>query len=294
MTVKRSLGRGLSELLSGVSLAEIKPVSNNIPREIANDIPREIAVEYLQPGKYQPRKDMNPEALQELADSIRTQGILQPLLVRHLAKNHYEIIAGERRWRAAQLARLEKVPVYVREISDEAAIAMGLIENIQREDLNALEQAEALKRLADEFDLTHEEIARAVGKSRTSITNLLRLLHLSPQVKTLLRSGELEMGHAKAILTLDHAVQWQTGQMIVAKSLSVRATEDLVRRLQQTENKSKNVVRMDPDIIKLQSELSDKLGAQVKIRHGAKGKGQLVIHYYSLDELEGVLKHIQG
>lgn len=286
MTVKRSLGRGLSELLSGVSLSEIKPVPN--------DIPREISVEYLQPGKYQPRKDMKPESLQELADSIRMQGILQPLLVRSLDKNRYEIIAGERRWRAAQLARLERVPVYVREISDEAAIAMGLIENIQREDLNALEQAEALKRLADEFDLTHEEIAKAVGKSRASISNLLRLLLLSPQVKTLLRAGELEMGHAKAILTLDHALQWQTAQLIVAKSLSVRAVEDLVRKLQQAEKKPKTVVRMDPDIVRLQSELSDKLGAQVKILHGAKGKGQLVIHYYSLDELEGVLKHIQG
>jgi ParB family transcriptional regulator, chromosome partitioning protein len=286
MTIKRSLGRGLSELLSSVSLPEITP--------IRHDVPREIAIEYLQPGKYQPRKDMNPEALQELADSIRIQGILQPLLVRPLSKNHYEIIAGERRWRAAQLAQQEKVPVYVREITDEAAIAMGLIENIQREDLNALEQAEALKRLVDEFALTHEEVAKAVGKSRVSITNLLRLLHLSPQVKTLLRTGELEMGHAKAILTLDSALQWQTAQWIVAKSLSVRATEDLVRKLQQAENKPKVVIRRDPDIVKLQSELSDKLGAQVKIRHSAKGKGQLVIHYFSLDELEGVLKHIRG
>lgn len=286
MTVKRSLGRSLSELLSTVSLPEVASARP--------DVPREIAVECLQPGKYQPRKDMNPEALQELADSIRIQGILQPLLVRALGKNHYEIIAGERRWRAAQLACLEKVPVYVREISDEAAIAMGLIENIQREDLNVLEQAEALKRLADEFDLTHEEIARAVGKSRASISNLLRLLLLSPQVKTLLRAGELEMGHAKAILTLDHAVQWQTAQLIVSKSLSVRATEELVRKLQQTEDKPKVFVKDDPDLVRLQSELSDKLGAQVRIRHGAKGKGQLVIRYYSLDELEGVLKHIRG
>jgi ParB family chromosome partitioning protein len=286
MTIKRSLGRGLSELLSSVSLPE--------PIAAPQDVPREVAVEYLQPGKYQPRKDIKSESLQELADSIRIQGILQPLLVRSLGKNHYEIIAGERRWRAAQLAHLERVPVYVREISDEAAIAMGLIENIQREDLNALEQAEALKRLADEFDLTHEEIAKAVGKSRVSITNLLRLLHLSPQVKTLLRTGGLEMGHAKAILTLDPALQWQTAQWIVAKSLSVRATEDLVRKLQQAENKPKMIIKRDPDIVKLQSELSDKLGAQVKIRHGAKGKGQLVIHYFSLDELEGVLKHIRG
>ncbi len=281
---KRSLGRGLSELLSGVSLPENSAVN---PEKL-----REIAVDFLRPGQYQPRKAIKAEALQGMADSIRAHGILQPLLVRPLEKNYYEIIAGERRWRAAQLAGLEKLPVYVREISDSAAVAMGLIENIQREDLNVLEQALALKRLAEEFALTHEEVAKAVGKSRTSITNLLRLLHLAPEVKTLLQAGALEMGHAKAILGLDPEAQRQAAEWIASKALSVRAAEEFVRKLQKLQNVPKVLARADPDIVRLQSKLSDKLGAQVQIKHSAKGKGRLVIHYYSLDELEGILQQI--
>src|SRR5262245_22579234 len=239
---QRTLGRGLTELLSAVQLPELQINSanqvNNATKHnnteqgniagqanSASERPRHLAIDLLQPGKYQPRKKIQPESLQELADSIRAQGILQPLLVRPIARQRYEIIAGERRWRASQLAGLDQVPVFIRDISDEAAVAMGLIENIQREDLNAIEQAVALKRLSDEFDLTHEDIAKAVGKSRVSISNLLRLLHLEAQVRQMLENGELEMGHARALLSLEHVRQLSAAKEIVAKGLSVRDTE---------------------------------------------------------------------
>ena len=288
MAVKRSsLGRGLNELLSAVQLPELKTAS------AVGEQPRYLPVELLQPGKYQPRKKIHPEALQELADSIAAQGILQPLLVRPLDNKQYEIIAGERRWRASQLAKLEQVPVFIREISNEAAIAMGLIENIQREDLNAMEQAVALKRLGDEFDLTHEEIARAVGKSRVSISNLLRLLHLESSVRQMLEKGELEMGHARALLALPDQKQIVAAKLVVDKNLSVRATEELVRTWQEDSPKiNKKTNKPNPDVLKLQAQLSDKLGAAVKIQHGARGRGKLVIHYYNLEELEGILEHI--
>jgi ParB family chromosome partitioning protein len=218
MAVKRSLGRGLNELLSAVQLPELKVAA-------AGERPRYLPVDLLQPGKYQPRKKIQAESLQELADSIRAQGILQPLLVRPIDHQRYEIIAGERRWRASQLAMLEQVPVFIRDISNEAAIAMGLIENIQREDLNAIEQAVALKRLGDEFNLTHEDIAAAVGKSRVSISNLLRLLNLEVSVRLMLENGELEMGHARALLSLQNERQLAAAKEVVAKDLSVRDTE---------------------------------------------------------------------
>lgn len=284
--IKRTLGRGLSELLSS---------SQMMPTLASADIPQEkhfLPIDLLQPGKYQPRREFHQEALQELADSIRAQGILQPILARLIAQNRYEIIAGERRWRAAQLAGLHQVPVFIREITDEAAVAMSLIENIQREDLNVMEQAVALKRLGEEFDMTHEAIAIAVGKSRTTITNLLRLLLLAPAVKTMLEKGELEMGHARAVLSLDESQQIHVANMVVTRRLSVRETENLVRQC-STSTTPKKIQKADPDIVRLQSELSDKLGAAVKIQHSIQGNGKLVIHYHSLEGLEGILSQIR-
>lgn len=296
MTVKRSLGRGLNELLSTVRAAEINSaVAKTATQTVqaAVESPRTLPIDLLQPGKYQPRKIMQTDALQELADSIRAQGILQPILVRSIEKNRYEIIAGERRWRAAQLAALEHVPVFIREIPDEAAMAMGLIENIQREDLNVVEQAIALKRLIEEFELTHEDAAKAVGKSRVSVSNLLRLLNLEPQVRVLLENGDIEMGHARAILALESSQQLPVAKVAIEKELSVRATEELVRKWQSPTEMKKPIKNTDPDILKLQSELSDKLGAAVKIQHAGKGKGKLVIQYYTLDELDGILQRIR-
>lgn len=287
MAIKRSLGRGLTELLSAVQLTD-----KTNPRNPTIEQPRYLPVDLLQPGKYQPRKKIHPEALQELADSIRAQGILQPLLVRPLGNQTYEIIAGERRWRASQLAGIEEVPVFIRDISNEAAIAMGLIENIQREDLNAMEQAVALKRLGDEFDLTHDDIAKAVGKSRVSISNLLRLLHLEPTVRQMLEKGELEMGHARALLSLQSAQQVLAAKEVITRQLSVRETENLVRKWQANLPETTKTKKPDPDVLRLQSELSDKLGASVKVQHNIKGKGKLIIHYHSLEELEGIMEHI--
>ncbi len=287
MAGKRSLGRGLNELLSRSNLVNVANATT------AQEEQRQLPINYLKPGKYQPRKDMQNDALQELAESIKAQGILQPILVRPLANNHFEIIAGERRWRAAQMAQLEKVPVFVREISDEMAVAMGLIENIQREDLTAIEQAEALKRLGEEFQLTHEEIAKAVGKSRVSISNLLRLLNLDPRVVAMLEKKQIDMGHARALLTLPPAQQVEIARVIIAKDLSVRSTEELVRKLGTTPSTKKVDFKVDPDIARLQSKLADKMGALVKIQHSKKGKGKIVIHYHSLDELDGILEKMQ-
>ncbi|HVV68144.1 MAG TPA: ParB/RepB/Spo0J family partition protein [Gammaproteobacteria bacterium] len=284
---KRSLGRGLNELLSGG--AQLQSAAKSQLQEV----PRHLPVEALQPGKYQPRREMDQEALQELAASISAQGVLQPILVRALQQNRYEIIAGERRWRAAQLVGLAEVPVFLREISDETAMAMGLIENIQREDLNALEQAVALKRLGEEFGLTHEAIAKAVGKSRVSVSNLLRLLNLEAQVQSLLEKGVLDMGHARALLSLSALQQVQLANLIVAKGLSVRATEDLARKWQSEPETKNHRSQANPDIMRLESELADKLGAKVDIKHQVKGKGRLVIHYHTLDELDGILERIR-
>jgi ParB family chromosome partitioning protein len=284
--IKRTLGRGLSELLS----------STQTTTRLAADLPQDphfLPVDLLQPGKYQPRREFDREALQELANSISAQGILQPILVRVIAPNHYEIIAGERRWRAAQLAGLHQVPVFIRDISDEAAVAMSLIENIQREDLNVMEQAIALKRLGDEFDMTHEAIATAVGKSRATVSNLLRLLSLDSSVKKMLEKGELEMGHARALLSLETHQQLHIAHIVVASGLSVRETESLVRKATTAPSANTKPIKADPDIVRLQSELSDKLGAAVTIQHTNKGKGKLVIHYHSLDELEGILSQVR-
>ncbi len=260
-----------------------------------------LAVQQLQPGKYQPRRDINPIDLESLADSIRAQGLIQPIVVRPLnaktpsPQTKYEIIAGERRWRAAQLAGLTEVPVVLRNVSDQVAMAMALIENIQREDLNPLEEARAYERLAKEFDLTHGQVAEMVGKSRTTITNSLRLLTLGNDLKSWLERGDLEVGHAKVLLTLKDPLQTQIARAVVEKGLSVRETERMIVNLQNGSSekaalgKSKNI---DPDIIRLQKTLSDKLGASTQIVHSNVGKGKIIIHYNSLDELDGVLIHL--
>lgn len=289
MSKKRGLGKGLDALLVGIN----QSFNENLEEAIGRGDLKELPIEYLQPCPFQPRKTFDPEALDELANSIRAQGIIQPIIARKKSTNRYEIIAGERRWRAAQLAGLQEVPVLVRDIPDEAAIAMALIENIQREDLNPLEEARALHRLIEEFGMTHESAAESVGKNRVTVSNLLRLLALNTDVKTMLEHGDIEMGHARALLSLDSDKQHETARLIVANNLSVRETENLVRRLLAGNKKkdSKFIVE-DPDVRDLQNKLSGKLGAKVLIQHNAKGKGKLVVSFNSLDELDGILKHI--
>ncbi len=283
---KRGLGRGLDALLGG-SMAAVASEPQ------ATDL-REVPVDLLQPGKYQPRIDMHPESLEELANSIKAQGVVQPIVIRPVGGNRYEIIAGERRWRAAQMAGLHNIPAVVRDVPDEAAIAMALIENIQREDLNPIEEAVALQRLIDEFDMTHQEAAGAVGRSRAAVSNLLRLLSLNDDVRKMLEHGDMEMGHARALLALEGQLQSETARNVAAKGYSVRETEQLVRRLSEPSAKVRKLGKsLDPDIKRLQDELAEKLAAKVLFQHGAKGNGKLVIHYNSLDELEGILSRIQ-
>ena len=280
MQKKRGLGRGLSELLGDVST----------PAQEKTHEAQTLPIEFMQRGKYQPRKDMDPEKLKELSDSIAAQGIIQPIIVRKIAADKYEIIAGERRWRAAQLAELAEVPVLIRDIDDRSVMAVALIENIQREDLNALEEAEALHRLLDEFELTHQQIAESVGKSRTTVTNLLRLLDLAGDVKTMLSRGQLEMGHARALLGLEESRQVEIAHKAIKQNLSVRAVEKLVR--EQNEEKPAVIKKVDPDTLRLQRELSEKTGAKVEINHQGNGKGKLVFSYTSLEELEGIIRKI--
>lgn len=278
---KRGLGRGLDALLGDVSVKEEKHHLQTLP------------IEYLQRGKYQPRQDINPEKLHELADSIKAQGIIQPIVVRLIAYEKYEIVAGERRWRAAQMAGLTQVPVVIKEIDDRAAMAIALIENIQREDLNPLEEAEALKRLLDEFEMTHQHIAEAIGKSRTTVTNLLRLMDLHPDVKKLLLTNQLEMGHARALLSLDGLKQVALANKVVKEGLTVRATERLVKE-SHAEPKVHKVKVIDNDTLRLQDDLTAKLGAKVIIDHKENGSGRLVIAYSSLDELEGIIEQLKA
>lgn len=278
--MKRGLGRGLDALLGEVSSKEPVTPSHSLP------------IEHLQRGKFQPRKDMNPEKLQELADSIKAQGIIQPVIVRKLGQDKYEIVAGERRWRAAQLAGLQEVPVVVKDIDDRATMAIALIENIQRQDLNPLEEAEALRRLLDEFSMTHQQIADAVGKSRVTVTNLLRLMELHAEVKKLLIGGQLEMGHARALLSLDGTKQVAAAQKIAKEGLTVRAAEKLVKDA-QAEAKPHKAREIDSDTLRLQDELTAKLGAKVVIEHKNNGAGKMVISYASLEELDGILEQIR-
>lgn len=299
---KRGLGRGLSdlglgELLQGggAAIAEVPVEAPLIEEPVASEDGQlcQLAIEKVVPGRYQPRTQFEPEALEELAQSIRSQGVIQPLVVRANG-DKYELIAGERRWRAAQLAGLDAVPAIVKALTDDAAIAMSLIENIQREDLNAIEEAVALNRLLQEFSLTHQEVAEVVGKSRTAVSNLVRLLRLQPAVKDLVEQGQLEMGHARCLLSLEGMQQVEVARLIVSRGLSVRQAEAWVKQMMEKGASASSVPEViDPNIRSLQNDLSDKLCAKVVIRHQAQGKGQLVVHYNSVDELDGILAHIK-
>ncbi|WP_404295030.1 ParB/RepB/Spo0J family partition protein [Halomonas sp.] len=304
MTRKRALGRGLDALIGAgarrresLDLPEvgIELEDNATPAAApdAEDRLERLPLGQLIRGKYQPRRDIQPEALEELADSIRAQGVMQPIVVRPAGVDRYEIIAGERRWRAAQLAELDVIPAVIREVSDEVALALALIENIQRENLNPVEEAMALKRLLVEFELTQQQVADAVGKSRAQVANLLRLLALDPEVQTLLERGDLDMGHARALLALSGAKQRKAAHEVVNKDLTVRDTEALVKRLVAGEPEKVEKPASSPDVASLETRLGELLGAPVKIQHGRGGKGRLTIRYTSLDELDGILEHIQ-
>lgn len=316
---KRGLGRGLDALLgSGARTAAPEPAPDALiqppapagpwpvrvlpettlaadaaPAEPVDGDLCKLPVDIIRRGKYQPRIDIHKESLQDLADSITAQGVLQPIVVRRLDDSGYEIIAGERRWRAAQLAGLHEIPAIVREVDDRAAIAIALIENIQRENLNPMEEAKSLNRLIREFELTHEQAAEAVGRSRAAVSNLLRLLDLDDAVKAMVERGELEMGHARALLPLAGHIQLEAARQVIARGLSVRATEGLVKHLQQPRTVKAPPLRKDPNIRQLEADLADKLGASVSIRPGRGGKGKLEISYNSLDELDGILEHIR-
>ena len=296
---KRGLGRGLDALLGasqsgqGDAAEVLDVVSGSAPAVSTDHSLDELPVDLIQRGKYQPRRDMDQDALRELADSIVAQGVMQPIVVRRISDQRYEIVAGERRWRAAQMAGLESIPAVVRDVSDQAAIAMALIENIQREDLNPIEEAASLQRLQKEFELTQQEVATAVGKSRSTVTNLMRLMTLQEDVRRLVEHGDLEMGHARALLGLEGAEQSMAARTVVGKGLTVRQTESLVRRLAEGKGKPSAPKTLDPNIRSLQDDLSQRLGASVAIKHGTKGRGKLVISYNSLDELDGILGHIK-
>ena len=304
---KRGLGRGLEALLGQSTVrtataATVQPEGTPVVAAPSGETLARIPVDLLERGKYQPRMDMRPESLAELADSIRAQGVVQPIVVRSVGRpapgtsQRYEIIAGERRWRAAQLAGLTEIPAIIRDVPDESAVALALIENIQRENLNPLEEARALERLITEFELTHQEAAEAVGRSRVAVSNLLRLLELADEVKTLVEQRQLEMGHARALLGLaNRRQQAEIGAFIAKKNLSVREAEALVRRLagQPGEAPPPATAGKSPDIRRLEADLTEKLGARVELRHQASGKGRLVINYHSLDELDGILARLQ-
>jgi ParB family transcriptional regulator, chromosome partitioning protein len=288
---RRGLGRGLDALLT--SNKEIDGATQSNLTSVDDSELQYLPIEQLQQGKYQPRKDMSAEALEDLSNSIRSQGIIQPIVVRNVDTNTYEIIAGERRWRAAQIAEIDKIPCIIKNVEDEAAIAIALIENIQREDLNAMEEAIALERLLTEFELTHQEVANAVGKSRTAVSNLLRLNKLNEDVKTLLEHGDIEMGHARALLALEDDIQTNTARIVVAKDLTVRETETLIKKIQAPEKIVEETIK-DPDTKSLEQNLSEKFGSQVTISHNKKGKGKLVISYTNLDELDGIVARFRS
>ena len=291
---KRGLGRGLEALL-GSSKAAAAAVT---PEEAAGDALRSLALGLMQPGRFQPRTGMDPARLTELADSIRVQGVIQPIVVREIGKNQFEIIAGERRWRAAQEAGLSEIPAVVREVDDRAVVAMALIENIQREDLNPLEEAVALSRLIDEFSLTHQQAAEAVGRSRAAVSNMLRLLELPEPIRQLLEQRKLEMGHARALLTLAPAAATALAKEAADNGWSVREVERRAQLLSagKVAGKvaAKIVKKTDADIAALERDLSERLNAKVAVQHGRGGRGKLVIQYHGLDALEGILEKIRG
>jgi len=285
---KNPLGRNLSSMLSKSTLQHA--VEKSQAESSGRDSLRELPLDVISPGPYQPRSIFDADRLEELAGSIRHQGVIQPVVVRLSGDKQYELIAGERRWRAAQLAGIEKIPAIIRDVPDEIAIAMALVENIQRENLNPIEEATALRRLVDEFQMTHQEAGDAVGRSRSAVSNLLRLLELSVEVRELVDARHLEMGHARALLTLEPSLQAQAAREVVSKELSVRETEKLVRRLKNPP--VLKPVRIDPDVQHLQDRLSEKLCAKVKLQYNARGKGKMVIAYNSADELEGILEQM--
>ncbi len=299
VTKKRGLSKGLDALLADtLDLTKLTSkdlmsptTSKPAPIQVSSGFV-ELNVKRLRPGKFQPRRVMQQEDLESLANSIKEQGVIQPIVVRSIGDDGYEIIAGERRWRAAQLAGLNNVPVIIKDVPDEAALVIALIENIQREDLNPLEEAIALERLGDEFGLSHEQIASAVGKSRTTITNLLRILNLRADVKLLLEKGEIDLGHAKVLLSLQGTQQSVIAREVAAKKLSVRETESLVARTLEVNTAPKILRHTDPDTRRLESNLTDKVGCPVKILQATKGRGKLVIRYNSLDELDGIIAHL--
>jgi len=308
---KRGLGRGLEALLGPAAQANLQEpatVADNgaAPVPALKAVPaaepapaeagalRTLPVDIIQRGKYQPRVDMHQESLQDLADSISEQGVVQPIVVRGIGEGRYEIIAGERRWRAAQLAGLHEIPAVIRDVDDRSAIAIGLIENIQRENLNPIEEARALKRLVEEFEVTHEEAAQAVGRSRAAVSNLLRLLDLEDAVKEMVERRELEMGHARALLALAGRKQVDAARHVIGRGLTVRATEALVQQMQESKRSRKTTAASkDPNVLQLEARLSDTLGARVVVHAARAGKGKLEIHYNSLDELDGIIEHIR-
>ena len=283
---KKRLGRGLGSLIGNID--EVTAIDE--AREVEGLV--EIDIDRIQRGKYQPRAVFDQQALQELADSIRAQGVVQPIVVRPEGA-HFELVAGERRWRAAQLAGLQRMPALIRDLDARSAAAIGLIENIQREDLNPLEEARAFSRLIEEFDLTHQQVADSVGRSRAAVSNLLRLLDLAEPVKEQVNQGLLNMGHARALLALIRHDQVEIARLVVNRGLSVRETEALVKKTLAAQPGARNVVApVDPDVRRLENELSEKLGAAVRIKPGKKGSGQLVIHFHSSAELDGILEHL--
>lgn len=285
---KNPLGRNLSSMLSQSAL---RHAAENAASESAGvDSLSLLPLDLISPGPYQPRSIFDADRLEELAESIRHQGVIQPIIVRAKGARQFELIAGERRWRAAQIAGIDKIPAIVRDVPDEIAIAMALVENIQREDLNPIEEATALRRLVDEFQMTHQEAGDAVGRSRSAVSNLLRLLELSEDVRELVDARHLEMGHARALLTLEPSLQAQAAREVVKKSLSVRETERLVRRLKNPPTRTEAVI--DPDTKYIQDQIAEKLCATVKLSHNSRGKGKMVISYNSADELEGILEHM--
>ena len=299
---KRGLGRGLDALLSGPTVSALEEQAVKVDQKELQHLPLDL----IQRGKYQPRRDMDPQALEELAHSIKSQGVMQPIVVRPIGDDRFEIIAGERRWRASQQAGMETIPAMVRDVPDETAIAMALIENIQREDLNPLEEAQGLARLVQEFGLTHEQAAQAVGRSRSAASNLLRLLNLADPVQTMLMAGDIDMGHARALLALDKAGQITAGNQIAARKLSVREAEGLVKKITEENDgtaaaKAKKVSK-SRDVQRVEEELSDLLMAQVEVRvkkrvkrHGkVQDMGEVAIQFGSLDELNGLIERLRG
>lgn len=288
---KKGLGRNFGSLIS--TKAEVEKVQTQPMADIPDGTLKYLPIEWLSRGRYQPRRDMSPDALEELAESIKVQGVMQPVVVRKLAEQSYELIAGERRWRACQIAQLDKIPAVIRNVSDENAMAMALIENIQRENLNPVDEALALQRLQAEFKLTQAEVAQAVGKSRASVANLLRLIGLETEVRRMLEHGDIDQGHGKVLLGLTGEQQVSAARHVSSQGLSVRQTEAHVRRcIEDQVQPSSQQKEPDVNVVKLEQMLASRLGASVKIKHGAKGKGSLVIKYSSLDELDGILKHV--